>query len=76
MLPFLLERVLEDGSRFSVAWHTGMIAGIYMLVMFVCAPLWRRVSDCIGRRPVILLGLCGCVLTLGKRSLMWALFRA
>ncbi len=48
VLPFLLERVLGDGVHFSVAWHTGMIAGIYMLAQFVCAPLWGHVADRIG----------------------------
>ena len=51
VLPFLLENLLQNTARFSVAWHTGMIAGIYMLAVFVCAPLWGRVSDRIGRRP-------------------------
>ncbi len=64
VLPFLLESMLGDGARFSVAWHTGMIAAIYMFALFVCAPLWGRVSDRIGRRPIILLGLGGCVLAL------------
>lgn len=79
VLPFMLERVLGDGARFSVAWHTGMIAGIYMLAVFVCSPLWGRVSDRIGRRPVILMGLAGCVLTLatfGLASNLWLAYLA
>jgi hypothetical protein len=35
VLPFLLERLLDDGARFSLAWHTGMVAGLYMLALFV-----------------------------------------
>ncbi len=69
VLPFFLERSLGDAARFSVAWHTGMIAGIYMLALFVCAPFWGRVSDRIGRRPVILIGLGGCVLALASFGL-------
>jgi MFS family permease len=76
VLPFLLERVLGDAARFSVAWHTGMIAGIYMLALFVCAPLWGRVSDRIGRRPIILLGLGGCVLALASFGLAMDLWSA
>ncbi|MCW8955712.1 MAG: MFS transporter [Gammaproteobacteria bacterium] len=74
VLPFMLERVLGDGARFSVAWHTGMIAGVYMLAVFVFAPLWGRASDLVGRRPVILLGLGGCVLalaTFGLATNLW-----
>jgi len=58
VLPFMLEDLLGDDARFSVAWHTGMIAGIYMLALFVFAPLWGHVSDRIGQRPIILLGFC------------------
>lgn len=69
VLPFLLERLLGDAARFSVAWHTGMIAAIYMFALFLGAPLWGRVSDRIGRRPVILLGLGGCVIALASFGL-------
>jgi len=61
ILPFWLERI--SGSL-SVPWHTGMLAGVYMLALFAFAPLWGRASDRIGRRPVILLGLGGLVLAL------------
>ncbi len=79
VLPFLLERMLGDRAGFSVAWHTGMIAGIYMLALFICAPLWGRVSDHLGRRPVILLGLGGCVLallTFGLATNLWQTYLA
>lgn len=76
VLPFLLERVLGEGARFSVAWHTGMIAGIYMFALFIFAPLWGRVSDRIGRRPVILLGLGGCVAALASFGLATNLWLA
>lgn len=69
LLPFLLENLLGDGARFSVTWHTGMIAAVYMFALFVGAPLWGWVSDCIGRRPVILVGLGGCVLALASFGL-------
>jgi len=79
VLPFLLERVLGESERFSVAWHTGMIVGVYMIAVFVFAPFWGRVSDRFGRRPVILLGLGGCVLTLvtfGLATNLWLAYLA
>jgi MFS family permease len=76
LLPFLLERMLGDNALFSVSWHTGMIAGIYMFALFVCAPVWGRVSDRIGRRPIILLGLGGCVVTLASFGLATELWQA
>lgn len=76
LLPFQLERIVGEAGRFSVAWHTGLIAGIYMFALFVCAPLWGRVSDRIGRRPVILLGLGGCVVALASFGLATELWQA
>lgn len=57
VLPFFLARVAGDGG--SVPWHTGMLTSAYMLAIFIGAPLWGRIADRIGRRPVILVGLAG-----------------
>jgi len=64
VLPFFLERVATSANRFSVSWHTGMLTGVYMFALFVFAPLWGRISDRAGRRPVILFGLAGFGVTL------------
>ncbi|MBF0462263.1 MAG: MFS transporter [Magnetococcales bacterium] len=37
----------------------GWLMAIYSLMQFGCAPLWGRLSDQIGRRPVLLIGLFG-----------------
>lgn len=79
VLPFLLDHLLGADARFSVAWHTGMIAALYMLALFVFAPLWGLVSDRVGRRPVILLGLGGCVVALllfGIAGSLWLAYLA
>lgn len=65
ILPFFLEPLLTDRSRFSVSWHVGMMTGVYTFAMFLFAPLWGRLSDKVGRRPVILVSLGGFVLMLG-----------
>jgi len=59
VLPFLLARELGESARAAQAWHTGLLTGVYMLALFVAAPAWGRVSDRIGRRSVVLLGLGG-----------------
>ena len=59
VLPFVLVRALGETARASVAWHTGLLTGVYMLALFLFAPLWGYVSDRTGRRAVILLGLAG-----------------
>lgn len=37
----------------------GMLMSAFSLMQFVFAPVWGRVSDRIGRRPILLLGLAG-----------------
>jgi MFS transporter, DHA1 family, tetracycline resistance protein len=47
-------------QRLSVgAGSVGLILSVYSLMQFVCAPILGRVSDNIGRRPIIMLGLFG-----------------
>ncbi len=69
ILPFFLERLLADSGRFSVSLHVGMITGVYAFAMFLFAPLWGRLSDKVGRRPVILVGLGGFAVMLGMFGL-------
>ncbi|MGH7906719.1 MAG: MFS transporter [Candidatus Binataceae bacterium] len=37
----------------------GLILAIYSLMQFLCAPVLGRISDRVGRRPIIMLGLLG-----------------
>jgi len=37
----------------------GALVAVYSAMQFLCAPWWGRLSDRIGRRPVLLLGLAG-----------------
>ena len=39
--------------------NIGLLVASYSAIQFVLAPLWGRVSDRIGRRPVLLIGLAG-----------------
>ena len=41
--------------------NIGLLVASYSAIQFVLAPLWGRVSDRIGRRPVLLIGLAGSV---------------
>jgi DHA1 family tetracycline resistance protein-like MFS transporter len=37
----------------------GLLLSIYSITQFLCSPFWGALSDRIGRRPVILIGLFG-----------------
>ncbi len=58
LLPLYAEKfgVAEHG------WQLGLLMAIFSMMQFVFSPLWGRVSDHIGRRPVIIVGLVGSVI--------------
>src|SRR5882724_5904529 len=39
----------------------GLLMSSFSLMQFIFAPIWGRVSDRIGRRPILLIGLGGSV---------------
>jgi multidrug resistance protein len=45
------------------ALTAGALIAVYSAMQFLCAPLWGRWSDRIGRRPVILISLAGSTLS-------------
>ncbi len=67
ILP-LLPRIAEGYVRTvlpAATWEIGLVVGLLMssfsLMQFLFAPIWGRLSDRIGRRPVLLVGLLGSV---------------
>ena len=73
LLPFYAERF--GATAFTV----GMLATSFSLMQFIFAPLWGRLSDRVGRRPIILLGLLGSCLSylaFGMANTLTALFAA
>jgi len=44
-------------------WEVGLLIASFSLMQFVTSPLWGRLSDRIGRRPVLLLSLAGSTLS-------------
>lgn len=63
VLPFMVER-LTGRPPPDVGWHTGILTGIYTLGLLVFSPLWGAISDRIGCRPTVTVGLVGAALSL------------
>lgn len=53
ILPFLVQEL--GGGAFSL----GLFMSAYSIMQFFFAPFWGRLSDRIGRRPVLLIGISG-----------------
>ncbi len=73
VLPFYAE---ELGASPTVL---GLLMATYSLMQFIFAPMWGRLSDRIGRKPVIMIGIFGLSLSffiLAFSTSIWMLFAA
>ena len=66
LLPLYADELLQPLFPGEEAHHRVMRGGILGLLMasfsfmqFIFAPIWGRISDRVGRRPILLLGLAG-----------------
>ncbi|NPD89703.1 MAG: MFS transporter [Asgard group archaeon] len=57
ILPFWNDAL--GGTNFTY----GVILSIFSLMQFVFAPIWGRISDRSGRRPIILIGIAGSIVS-------------
>jgi DHA1 family tetracycline resistance protein-like MFS transporter len=53
LLPLYADRFGASGVE------VGLLVTVYSLVQFFMAPFWGRLSDRVGRRPVLIVGLLG-----------------
>lgn len=65
VMPFFVERLTLDSGAGSaqVALHVGLLTAAFPLMQLLFAPLWGRLSDRIGRRPLVIIGVSGFAVT-------------
>ena len=58
VLPFWAQEFGADAAAF------GLLQSSYAIAQLLCAPLWGRLSDRVGRRPVLLGTIAGTALAM------------
>ncbi len=62
LLPRYADQYVPTGQP---GWMVGLVIGVLMssfsAMQFIFAPIWGRISDRVGRRPILLIGLGGSV---------------
>lgn len=76
IIPILPDLVVRFGGS-GVAM--GTLIAVFSLMQFLFSPMWGALSDRIGRKPVLMLGVFGnalSMLALGLSTQLWMLFAA
>lgn len=45
----------------ATTWQIGWLVGVFSLSQFFFAPIWGKISDRIGRKPVLMIGVIGTI---------------
>lgn len=73
VIPFYAEEIGATPTQL------GLFMAVYSLMQFLFAPMWGRISDRIGRKPVIMIGILGLSLSFFLMAIstqLWMLFAA
>lgn len=73
LLPFYIEDMGAGGAEL------GLLVASYAVMRMVCGPVWGGLSDRFGRKPILLIGILGYVVTMlwfGLADRLWMLFAA
>ena len=74
VLPILPQYAERFGAGAAVI---GVLSASFSLAQLVFAPIWGKLSDRIGRKPIIIISLCGTALgslVTGFAGVLWLLF--
>jgi DHA1 family multidrug resistance protein-like MFS transporter len=81
VLPFYTERLaLGTGATpETIIFHIGFLTSIFPFFQMFFAPLWGRLSDKIGRKPLLIIGVLGFIIMqflTGISTTLWMLYLA
>ncbi|MDP4085860.1 MAG: MFS transporter [Bacillota bacterium] len=73
VLPFYAEKIGATPTQL------GMLMAVYSLMQLLFSPMWGRISDRIGRKPVMMVGIAGLAISFFLMAIshkLWMLFVA
>ena len=73
IFPFYIENLGAGGTEL------GLLVASYAVMRLIFGPIWGSLSDRVGRKPVLLLGISGYAITMiwfGLATRLWMLFAA
>jgi DHA1 family multidrug resistance protein-like MFS transporter len=73
ILPFYIETMGAGGTEL------GLLAACYAVMRLIFGPIWGRLSDRVGRKPILMIGILGYGITMfwfGLATRLWMLFVA
>lgn len=73
VLPFYAEKIGASPTEL------GLLMAVYSLMQLLFAPMWGRMSDRIGRKPIMMLGITGLAISFFLMAIstkLWMLFAA
>ena len=73
IFPFYIESFGAGGTEL------GLLAASYAVMRLIFGPVWGGLSDRVGRKPILLIGILGYVITMiwfGLAIQLWMLFAA
>ncbi len=73
ILPFYVEDMGAGGMEL------GLLVASYAVMRLICGPIWGSLSDRVGRKPILIIGILGYAVTMlwfGLATELWMLFAA
>lgn len=68
-INFQLHEVLPDVPVERIGYWSGIVESCFALCQFIVSPLWGRLSDRVGRKPVLVASMCGLAISMNSFGL-------